>query len=344
MAAHRLYRDGTCGIGAGGRSLSLVMVEMYRGHMGEAKRQRDAVLSGPCPCGSGKSAHRCCFNGRVWHKPPVVLGLRTLPPAGRVEKCYMKDLGSCIPPISGEHIISNSVSQVLMGDGEFSISGLPWLEAGEVKIIPTPQANCLCTKHNSAISPLDAAADCFFASLKLYLEHPAGSRHMIVSGHDLERWLLKTAKAAAVSRNLARGRERLSGAFSRDAAILDMLDDPRHWPAGAGLYCTMSTGDLTENTPRFQFQPLTNENDDIEAVAINIMGFRFVLLLEAQKLNKYPFLRDARYRPSRILISYPASTNWMTLSWEDGKPHQELTAQWLSRSNQRQNQESAKAR
>ena len=233
----------------------------------------------------------------------------------------MKDLGSCIPPISGEHIISNSVCRLLMGDGDFSISGLPWLEAGEVKVIAPPQANCLCTKHNSALSPLDAAAHSFFASLKSYLERDAGSRHAIVSGHDLERWLLKTAKAAAVSRNLARGREPLSGAFSRDAAILDMLDDPQHWPEGAGLYCTMNAGDVTENAPRFQLQPLTNENDDIEALAINIMGFRFVLLLEAQDLNKYPFLHGARYRPSRILISRRASTNWMTLSWADGKPH-----------------------
>jgi hypothetical protein len=305
--------------------------------MGEAKRKREVVLSGPCPCGSGNDAHLCCYNGRVWHKQPAVLGLRTLLPAGRVEKCYMKDLGSCIPPISGEHIISNSVCRVLMGDGEFSISGLLWLEAGEMKIIPPPQANCLCTKHNSAISPLDAAAHYFFASLRSYLEHDAGSRHAIVSWHDLERWLLKTAKAAGVSRNLARGRERLSGAFSRDAAILDMLDDPRHWPEGAGLYCTMNTGDLTENTPRFQLQPLTNEDDDIEALAINIMGLRFVLLLEAQDLNKYPFLRGARYRPRRILISYPASTNWMTLCWEDGKRHEELTVQWRSRSNQRLN-------
>ncbi len=299
--------------------------------MGEAKRRKEAVLTGPCPCGSGKPARLCCFNGRDWRKPPAVLGLRTLAPAERVEKCYMRSLGSCVPPISGEHIISNSVCQVLMGDGEFSISGVPWLEAGEEKIIAPPQAKCLCAKHNSALSPLDAAAHYFFASLRSYLEHDAGSRHAIISGHDLERWLLKTAKAAAVSRSLARGREPLSGAFSRDDLILDMLDDPRHWPAGAGLYCTMSTGDLTENTPRFQIQPLTNERDDIEALAINILGFCFVLLLDALDLNKFPGLRDAKYRPGRILISYPASTNWITLSWDDGKAHQVLTVQWVRR-------------
>jgi hypothetical protein len=301
--------------------------------MGEAKRKKEAALNGPCPCGSGKTAHLCCFTGQgwQWHKPPAVLGLKTLPPAGRVEKCYMKELGSCVPPISGEHIISKSVCQVLMGDGEFSISGVPWLEAGETKIIAPPQANCLCRKHNSSLSPLDSAAHYFFGSLRSYLEHDAGMRHAIISGHDLERWLLKTAKAAAVSRYLARGRERLSGTFARDEAILDMLDDPRHWPEGAGLYCTMNIGDLTENTVRFQFQPLTNEHDDIEALAINIMGFRFVLLLEAHDLAKYPFLSGAKYRPGRIVISYPTSTSWVTLSWEDYKTHETLTVQWLQR-------------
>lgn len=297
--------------------------------MGEARRKREAVLNGPCPCGSGKTARLCCFNGRDWHKPAAALGLKALPPAHRVEKCYMRELGSCVPPVSGEHVISDSVCQALVGDGEFSISGVPWLEAGEVKIMAPLQAKCLCTKHNSALSPLDSAAHYFFASLKSYLEHDAGSRHALISGHDLERWLLKTAKAAAVSKNLARGRERLSGAFARDEAILDMLDDPRHWPEGAGLYCTMNTGDLTENVTRFQFQPLTNESDDIEALAVSILGFCFVLLLNARNLDKHSGLRNAKYRPGRIVVSYPTSTNWVTLSWDDSEAHEPLTVQWV---------------
>jgi hypothetical protein len=299
--------------------------------MGEAKRKREAALKGRCPCGSGGTAQYCCFIGRgwQWHKKPAVLGLKAQPAAGRVEKCYMKELGSCVAPISGEHIISASVCKVLMGDGQFSISGVPWLEAGETKIIAPPKAKCLCRKHNSALSPLDSAAHYFFASLRSYLENDSGMRHALLSGHDLERWLLKTAKAAAVSRSLAHGGEPLSGSFARDAALLDMLDDPLRWPEGAGLYCTMNTGDLTENSVRFQFQPLTNEHDDIEALAFNIMGFRFVLLLEALDLTKYPFLDGAKYRPGRIEISYPASTSWVTLSWEDNKVHEIVTAQWL---------------
>jgi hypothetical protein len=299
--------------------------------MGEAKRRKGAVLNGPCPCGSAKSARLCCFDGHDWHKAPAILGLKALPTASRVEKCYMKELGSCVAPISGEHIISESVIRILMADGEFSISGVPWLKAGEERIL-APQnfkANCLCVKHNSALHPLDDAAQYFFASLKSCLDLGTGSRHAIVSGHDIERWLLKTAKAAAVSKNFARGRERLSGAFSRDEAILDMLDSPCHWPNGAGLYCIMNTGDLTENQPRFQFQPLTNDKDDIEALALNILGLRFVLLLETQDVDRYPFLREAKYRPGRIVITYPSSTNWVTISWDDGKAHESLTVQFV---------------
>jgi hypothetical protein len=85
--------------------------------MGEAKQKREAVLNGPCPCGSRRSARLCCFNGRDWHKKPKVLGLKALPAASSIEKCYMKELGSCVGPISGEHLISKSVIRVLMADG-----------------------------------------------------------------------------------------------------------------------------------------------------------------------------------------------------------------------------------
>jgi len=299
--------------------------------VGEAKRKKEAVLSGPCPCGSTKTARLCCFNGKDWHKPPAALGLKALPQASKVANCYMKELGSCVGPISGEHIISDAVIRVLMADGDFSISGLPWLAPGEEKILAPKslRANCLCVKHNSALHPLDDAAQYFFASLKSYLEQDAGSRHALVSGHDVERWLLKTAKVAAVSKNLARARTPLLGAFSRDTALLDMLDDPHQWPEGAGLYCTMNTGDRTINHPRFQLQPLTNGQEEIEALALNILGLGFVLLLERIDANKYPFLRGARYRPGKIVISYPSSTNWITMSWDDARTHEPLTVQFV---------------
>lgn len=304
----------------------------YSAPMGEAKRKKDAVLNGPCPCGSLKAARLCCFDGHGWYKAPATLGLKALPPASRVEKCYMKELGSCVGPISGEHIISESVIRILMADGDFSISGLPWLESGEERILSPKslRANCLCAKHNSALHPLDDAAKYFFASFRSYLDAAAGTRHALVSGHDLERWLLKTAKAAAVSGNFAKDRVRLSGAFSRDGVILDMLDRQDQWPEGAGLYCVMNTGDLTVNHPRFQLLPYTNDQGEIEAIGLSILGFQFVLLLGSLDTTKYPFLQKARYRPRQIVVIDPSSsTNCLTMSWDDGKAHEVLTVQFL---------------
>ena len=104
-----------------------------------------------------------------------------------------------------------------------------------------------------------------------------------------------------------------------------MLDSPAQWPDGAGLYCVMSTGDVTANRPRFQLQPLTNDQGEIVALGLNIFGLGFVLLLEPPDVRKYPFLREAKYRPGRIVIACPSSTNWITISWDDGNANEPLT-------------------
>jgi hypothetical protein len=145
-----------------------------------------------------------------------------------------------------------------------------------------------------------------------------------------KRWLLKTVKAMAVSKNLARGGERLSGAFWSDAAILNMLDDPTHWPDGAGLYCVMNAGEQTQNHNRFQLQPYMNKQDEINGLAVNIMGLSFVLMLEPPDLNIVPQFKQAKYRPNQITVSYPHTMNWIAISWDDGKQHNEtLSLQFL---------------
>jgi hypothetical protein len=274
-------------------------------------------------------ARTCCFNGTRWHKPPAKLGLKLLPPASKVQKCYMKELNSCVAPISGEHLISQSVIEILQGNGDFSVEGLPWQEPGKIqKFAPQSfRTNCLCTKHNSALHPLDDAAKHLFGSLKSFLESEEGFRHAIVSGYDIERWLLKTAKAFAVSRNFAKEKMRLPGTFRRDGAILDMLDSPDHWPDGAGLYCVMRAGELVRNESNFRLRPLTNNQDEIEALEIGILGLAFVLLLVPFDAARHSILRDAKFRPGRIEVAYPQSTHWLTLSWEDERQHGTLTMQ-----------------
>jgi hypothetical protein len=283
--------------------------------MGEARQRRKAIEAGPCPCGSTKPANACCYRDGVWRKPPATLGLRALPANGEVQRCYLRELGSCGGGISGEHLVSRGVVQELTRGGGFSVSGLPWLEAGETRIL-SPEgitAKCLCRTHNSTLSPLDSAAKHFFSTLSAAFDEETTQIRSMVSGHDLERWLLKTLRAFAVSKNLGVGREPLPGQLSVDATFVQLLDDPLTWLDGAGLYCTMRPGDLATNNPRFRLQPLSNDCGEIAMVAVEMMGLVCVLCLEPPA-NIKP--HDAMYRPSELVIRHPNVTHFCLLSWE----------------------------
>jgi hypothetical protein len=291
--------------------------------VGEANRRKAAQAQAPCPCGTGKPSGECCFNGRSYHKAHSPTGLRALPPATSVDKCYMKQLGSCDGGISGEHLISASIMAVLADQGEFTISGLPWIPLGESRAVGpnSLRANCLCRKHNSCLHPLDDAALKFFTSLKLCLERKAADVKFIVSGHDLERWLLKTVKALAVSGNLAREQEKLSGEFATDIHVIKMIDDPQSWSVGTGLYCLARQGEAMENNNRFQLAPFTNDDGKIYGLWANILGIWFILMLEPSDLLTTPQLASAVFRPNQIVVRDQISTSWLALSWEDSFPH-----------------------
>jgi len=300
--------------------------------MGEAKKRQARMAAGPCRCGSSRAASSCCYTGKDWHKAPAVLGLHALEPKSSLDKCYMKELGSCDGGLSGEHLISEAIILLLKARGDFTVSGFPWQDQGEVKVVGSKSltAKCLCRKHNSALSPLDDAALFFFAAIKSCLEREVQSMDYLVSGHDIERWLLKTVRAMAASRNLSQGGERLSGAFASDVEVLDMLDDPRRWPENAGLYCVMATGETTENNLRFQLHPFVNSLGEISGIGVNILGLQFVLMLERLDLAQNPQLQQAKFRPGRIAIKTPMSICEISLSWEDGNRHDEtLSLQFL---------------
>lgn len=287
--------------------------------MGDAKKAMRRRVDGPCACGSGKPGASCCFTGGWWRKPPAILGLRGMKPGGALSKCYMASLNSCGNRISGEHLISEGVIKVLQGDGSFTVSGLPWLAPGvEKKLSPgNLTANVLCTVHNSAISPLDAAAINLFAPLKSALEKTGPNDEVVVSGHDIERWFLKTAQAMAASGNLSQNQIRLGGTFASGADIIDLIDDPTAWPLGSGLYCVMPFGETAEKRPQFQLQPLLNDKWEIIGLGLNVLGIRFVLLLDFNARALRNELRGAVYRPGGIKVINPGCVKHVTLSWLD---------------------------
>lgn len=71
-----------------------------------------------------------------------------------------------------------------------------------------------------------------------------------------------------------------------------------------------------------------NEEDEINGVAVNIMGLTFVLMLEASDLTAMPHLKTAQYRPSQICVDCPNSTNWIAISWDDNRQHRTVSLQF----------------
>jgi hypothetical protein len=224
--------------------------------------------------------------------------------------------------------------RLLADGGDFTIGGTPWLAKGEFKSIGfnSLTAKCLCRKHNSALHPLDDAALAFFTSLRGAFEDSFSAPRSIVSGHDVERWLLKTLKAMAVSRNLGRGHETLSGNFSDGIDVPTLLENADAWPRGAGLYCVMVPGQQTQNHNRFQLAPITSDQNAISGLWANILGISFILLLEPLDLTRSPQAQGAVYRPSAIIVEHPNARNEVLLSWDDDLRHrQAITLKFRSK-------------
>jgi hypothetical protein len=121
--------------------------------MGQAKRRKRE----PCICGSGLPAGQCCWTPRGYHKKPAVLDLHRTGVAGSHDRCYMSATGGCDTTVSGEHLISQGVLK-LLAQKEVEVSGMPWLKGQKKKLgFGTLTANCLCTSHNSLLSPIDVA-------------------------------------------------------------------------------------------------------------------------------------------------------------------------------------------
>ncbi len=296
--------------------------------MGEARKKAEHIKRNPCVCRSGVAAQDCCYRDGTWRKNSARVALAAMPPKESEPKCYMRELGSCGGGISGEHLVSKAVLQVISeGGNTILVRGAHWQKDDKFKAVGIEglTANCLCRDHNSALSGLDTAAAKFCADLRSALDEVGTGRHYIASGHDIERWLLKCLKAMAVSGNL-----RIAGIDQNEELnefvpaidIIRLLDDPASWPASAGLYCESTGGVRTATWNEFQLQPIPSMDNQLCGVRVEYCGLKFALmLLPLLHQSKIEPLRDAVYRPGQLQFDFPNGRRTIDLSWEDGRQH-----------------------
>jgi hypothetical protein len=200
--------------------------------MGEAKNR----LIIACRCGSGAPAGECCRTSGGWHKRPELIELRNTRHSGNHASCYLNATNACSTKISGEHLVSHGVLK-LLAERKMRISGLPWLKgAKKVVGLSSMIANCLCTIHNSALSPLDRAGVRFFEAVRKCETQKSRPEHnYLFSGHDIERWQFKTFMAFLVSKNLGVRGVAPEGTVQSNIEFADLLEDVARWKRPLGI-------------------------------------------------------------------------------------------------------------
>jgi hypothetical protein len=136
---------------------------------------------------------------------------------------------TCNPKLSGEHLISEGALKVL-AEKQVEVSGFSWLK-GEKKILgfAALKGNILCRAHNSALSPIDAIGARFFSAIQKCGTSIDGSHlSFLFSGHDVERWLLRTVAALAVSKNFSIDGAQLDDGLVSRLKLSELLENPRH--------------------------------------------------------------------------------------------------------------------
>ena len=275
----------------------------------------------PCPCKSGLAFARCCdlndgFERSLKRSTPVP------PETGfRHPRCYAAGLGGCAPKISAEHAISEGALEV-WGDGRtIELKGMKWMKGDDLHKVPisTLAWDILCEDHNRSLSALDALGKKWVAHRRRVTEDmEAVAAHrpptlFLVSGHDLERWLLKMLCGLVLSRTIdVPGIDDTDG-WRPPMEWLEMMYGLRPVPVGFGLNFVGQPGEELRDS--MALAVISNAVAQVYGLAATFYGLRFVL---AMSTIRDGLLLGSTYRPEVIHWNNGVIDDYTLLRWSPG--------------------------
>lgn len=268
-----------------------------------------------CLCGSGKLLKNCCLTIRHNTIPKG-------PPTGFSHPgCYARSLNDCSPTISGEHYISEGVLR-LYGKESAKVKGVKWVPEGNQKevSINSLTGKILCSRHNHALSPLDATAIKFF---EFFTKPWDGDKDeiLLLSGAELERWMLKMLCGIVASGNATFGKT--TGKWQPPQNWLRILYGTDKIEAPAGLHCI--TGEYREVTELVQIVPISSpSSEELIGLSIVISGIGFIFSMEEIEGT---FVKDhlqskrfqTHYRPEAFQLNNGQNRREAHFGWLDGE-------------------------
>jgi hypothetical protein len=286
----------------------------------------------PCPCGSGLIVEQCCLDPIDDQLRKPVPSLVPPPPKTGFshQRCYLKDTGDCSTQISSEHYMSAAILAQL-GDA-IRISGVRWLPEGHSKklSIGSFSANILCKRHNEALSPLDAEAAIFFATIRRIADDLAKvtlSRKPqihLISGQTLELWMLKLACGIFFGGGSV-DRQKITENHNIDLAKIHNAFFKGEWDPLGGLYQRVKIGEPFAVNDTVQAGPLVNsERMYMVGALTTLSGMQLECVFDTFGLPGDPGPTYVR-RPSELIWHGGARLHALMLSWPIGTPLKKIT-------------------
>ncbi|MDH5178964.1 MAG: hypothetical protein OEY07_04805 [Gammaproteobacteria bacterium] len=266
-----------------------------------------------CPCGSKVPANKCCLSPSGFFKQPC-----NTTPKGKVtgisrEKCYANSLNDCCKKLSGEHYISQNLLHHLNINNSLSVSGFSWTGTDTKTVPPSALAsNILCERHNNILSGLDSIALKLFHALdESDLSDTDDKELLLFSGHDLERWLLKTlcgliaSKSLALTDDVERGIQR---------EWLEILYGKSEFSGEAGLYICKTTGHTFSGAHGVEAQAIVKKGK-VSGLGLKICGYELVFSMTGFPTRVFDS-RDFAYRPLELYAIRGKYEKSVVFSWE----------------------------
>ena len=139
----------------------------------------------------------------------------------------------------------------------------------------------------------------------------------LISGHDIERWMLKVAAVVATSGNFSKAGSRSHARLHPSIQLAEYLQDPSAWPRQSGLYIRGHLGMDVGFRQSIEIAPLIHEEtDSIVGMNLSLRGLEFILPASTPP-GFEALLQGTMYRPPKLSNNLPGGRSQLRLSWRD---------------------------
>lgn len=234
----------------------------------------------------------------------------------------MKSTANCSTKLSREHWVSKSISSQFEG---LKVRGLPWQKTPHEYMEYGPDvltSKVLCTRHNSALSPLDTAAGHAFRQITdamIYVTKKSLARRpafFLVSGDALELWGIKTLLGFFTAK-IARAKKAKKAALA-EGFELD-YDTACRALSGFGLNSPLGMYMAHEGAKvehGIEVKPLIPHREKVMCgLNVNMSGVPFDFILDRRGVNPQFFEERKHFRPWLLDLNGPRRTARIVLTW-----------------------------